>query len=171
MLGILAAGMAVHAQETQITIKALDGRNGHAVANSCVIVQISGPSEFSGEEVATDHDGVANILLSYNDAGVRPGRKISACFGGATVDTVLRYANSVDIIPNRDKAVDCRPPTNKWGTRGYSYPVTRIIQRGIVLANTCGNATATPRPGEVTLFVKPVHWWNPRVIWDLLEGG
>ncbi len=106
-----------------------------------------------------------------NDANVSPGRKTSACFGQATVDSVLRYGNSVDITPNRDKATDCRPPTNKWGIRVYSYPVKLIVRRGIVGANTCGKAAASPKPGEVILFVKPVHWWNPKVIWDLLEGA
>jgi hypothetical protein len=171
-LGIVGVGAAVHAQKVQLTIKTLNARNGEAIAKSCVYVEVwRNRREFSAEEVATDDKGIARILLSYDDASARPGRKISACFGRATVDAVLRYGNSVDIIPNRDKAVDCRPRTNKWGTRDYSYPMTLIIQRGIVPANACGKATATPTPGEVTLFVKPVHWWNPKVIWDLLEGA
>ena len=170
-LGVLGAGVTLHAQELQFNIKVLNGRNGHPVAKSCVYVQVwRNLREFSAEEVATDDKGVVHVRLS-NDASVSPGRKTSACFGGATVDTALRYGNSVDIIPNRDKAADCRPPTNKWGVRGYSYPVELIVRRGIVLANTCGKAAATPTPGEVILFVKPVHWWNPKVIWDLLEGA
>lgn len=171
LLGVFGLAVTLHAQEVQIKIEALNGRNGQPVAKSCVYVQVSGnPREFSAEEVATDHKGLARIRLSYDDASVSPGRKETACFRGATVGTVLRYGNSVDIIPNRGKAIDCRPPTNKWGTRDYSYPLKLILRRGIVVANTCGKATATPTPGEVILFVRPVHWWNPKVIWDLLEG-
>lgn len=169
LLGVLSVGVTLHAQEVQFKIKVLNGRNGHPVAKSCVYVQVWGnPREFSAEEVATDDKGVVDIRLG-NDASVRPGRKTSACFGQATVDTVLRYGDSVDILPNRDTAVACRPP-NKWGVRDYSYPVKLIVRQGTVGTNTCGKAAATPTPGEVILFVKPVHWWNPKVIWDLLEG-
>lgn len=171
LLGVLGLAITLRAQEVQINIKVLNGRNGQPVAKSCVFVQVwRNPREFSAEEAATDHKGVARIRLTYDDASVSPGRKEAACFRGATVGAVLRYGNSVNIGPNRDKAVDCRPPTNKWGTRDYSYPLKLIVRRGIVLANTCGKAAATPVPGEVILFVKPVHWWNPKVIWDLLEG-
>lgn len=170
LLGVLAVGATLHAQEVQIKIKVLNGRNGQPLAKSCVYVQVwTNAREFSAGEVATDRKGVARIRLSYD--GASHGRKESACFRGATVDTVLRYGNSIDIIPNRDKAADCRPPRNKWGTRDYSYPVQLIVQRGIVLANRCGKAAATPTPGEVILFAKPVHWWSLKVVWDLLEGA
>lgn len=171
LLAVLGVGVTLHAQEVRFKIKVLNGRNGHPVAKSCVIVQVwrTKANEFSAGEVATDDKGEVWIRLS-NGTSVSPGRKTSACFGGATVDTVLEYGNSVDIIPNRDKAVDCRPPTNKWSTRDYLYPVKLIGRRGFVGANTCGKAAATPTPGEVILFVRPVHWWNPKVIMDLLEG-
>lgn len=171
LVGVLGTGVTLHAQEVQFEIKVLDGRNGKPVANSCVYVQVwTKPGERSVEEAATDQKGVVRIHLSSDDASVSPGRKTEACFRGATVDTVLRYGSSVDIIPNRDKAADCRPPTNKYGTRDYSYALKLIVQQGIVLANACGKTAATPTPGEVILFARPVHWWNSKVIWDLLEG-
>lgn len=172
LLGVLGVTVTLHAQEVQIKIKVLNGRNGQPLEKSCVYVQVwKTPREFSAEEIATDHKGVAPIRLSYDDASVSPGRKDSACFRGATVDAVLRYGDSVNIVPNRDTAVDCRPGTNPSVRRDYSYPLKLIVRRGIVLANTCGKAAATPTPGEVILFVKPVHWWNLKVIWDLLEGA
>lgn len=171
LLCVFGVAIKLHAQEVQFEIKVLNGRNGQPVAKSCVYVRVGRePSGFSAEEAATDHGGVVRIRLSSDSVSVSPGRKTAECFHGATVDAVLRYGNSVGIIPNRDKATDCRPPTNMWGTRDYSYPMKLVMGRGIVLANTCGKVAATPTPGEVILFVKPVHWWNPKVIWDLLEG-
>lgn len=171
LLGVLGLGTTLHAQEVQFKIKVLNGQNGQPVVDGCVYVQVlTNPGVLSAEEAATDQKGVVRIRLSSDDASVSPGRKTAKCFRGATVDTVLRYGNSVDIIPNRDKAADCRPPTDKSGTRNYSYSVKLIVREGIVLANACGKAAATPTPGEVILFARPVHWWNPKVIWDLLEG-
>jgi hypothetical protein len=36
----------------------------------------------------------------------------------------------------------------------------QVVQQGIVTANTCGKATASPKPGEVTIFVRPLTWWE-----------
>ncbi len=64
LLGVLGVGVTLHAQELQFKIKVLDGRNGHPVAKSCVVVQVwENPREFSAEQVATGDQGVVEIRL------------------------------------------------------------------------------------------------------------
>ena len=41
-----------------------------------------------------------------------------------------------------------------------AFPTQKVLEQGIATANTCGNATAPPRPGEVIIFVRPLTWWK-----------
>lgn len=35
-----------------------------------------------------------------------------------------------------------------------------VLQHGVVTANYCGNTTASPQPGEIIIFVRPLTWWE-----------
>jgi hypothetical protein len=41
-----------------------------------------------------------------------------------------------------------------------NFSTEEILQHGVATANTCGKATASPKPGEVILFVRPLTWWE-----------
>jgi hypothetical protein len=36
----------------------------------------------------------------------------------------------------------------------------QLMREGIVMPNTCGKATASPQPGELVIFVRPLSWWE-----------
>jgi hypothetical protein len=35
-----------------------------------------------------------------------------------------------------------------------------VLQQGIATPNTCGKATASPEPGDLIIFVRPLTWWE-----------
>jgi hypothetical protein len=50
------------------------------------------------------------------------------------------------------------------GTRTYGnehlYPVSTIVASGLVAKNDCSRRTATAKPGELAIFIRPVTWWE-----------
>ena len=46
------------------------------------------------------------------------------------------------------------------GGEGPWYRLSDILQHGAVSENNCGKATATPKPGELILFIKPIPAWK-----------
>lgn len=42
----------------------------------------------------------------------------------------------------------------------YLYPVPTVVSSGFVAKNSCSKATATAKPGELVIFIRPVTWWE-----------
>lgn len=40
------------------------------------------------------------------------------------------------------------------------YAVEQILSSGVVQDNGCNRHSIAPTPGELTLFVRPLHWWE-----------
>jgi hypothetical protein len=40
------------------------------------------------------------------------------------------------------------------------YATRDLVQTGIVSKNTCGKVIGERRPGELTIFVRPLSWWE-----------
>ena len=55
--------------------------------------------------------------------------------------------------------------TRTYGSE-YLYPVSTIVASGLVASNSCGRRTATAKPGELTIFVRPATWWE-KFIWGM----
>ncbi len=41
-----------------------------------------------------------------------------------------------------------------------TFPVDEIVTRGMVEKNSCSQVNVAPTPGELTLFVRPLHLWE-----------
>jgi hypothetical protein len=41
-----------------------------------------------------------------------------------------------------------------------TFSTKEVLQKGIVMPNTCGKAMASPIPGVVVIFVRPLSWWQ-----------
>ena len=53
--------------------------------------------------------------------------------------------------------------TQTYGS-DHLYPVSTIIASGLVAHNNCSRRTATAKPGELIIFVRPATWWE-KFIW------
>ncbi len=56
-----------------------------------------------------------------------------------------------------DAHLDCRP-RGRIGLTTYS--VEEIKRLGITTENSCGKLGSKANPGELLLFVQPLHWWE-----------
>ena len=48
-----------------------------------------------------------------------------------------------------------RKPDDSWLAM-TDFSTKKVLEEGIVTANTCGKATASPKPGELVIFVRPL---------------
>jgi hypothetical protein len=143
---------AVNAQD--IRIKVLDGRNGRVIREECVNVWVG--HTIGALLVPTDNDGVALLHLTDNDAKISIQQSRSACGGYGVVGPVVKYADTIEV--SSGYYFDCRP-FQKNAPRS-TYLVKEVQQSGILTNNTCGKFKTEPEPGEITLFVRPLHWWE-----------
>lgn len=152
-------GQGLRAEE--IRIRVLNAHNGKPVPDECVNVFTK--ENVSSTLVPTDKEGVATLLVEGDRAGpieVAHGR---ACNGAVALHPTVGHADTIQI--SGDYYVACQeygktipgeriqPPP--FDQRMPSYSVARILQSGIVAANTCGKIRVQAKPGELILFVRP----------------
>lgn len=157
---IALCGSVLGAQE--IRIKVLNGRNGRPVTNECVNVWLGDLSVGSGRSPAaellipTDKDGLATLRLTRGAAHGVSYRRTTACNGGGQVDPTVGYAATIGVSGDYYVACQAHPPDSPM----LPFSVEKILESGDVSANFCGKIEASPKPGELILFVRPMHWWE-----------
>jgi len=156
-LVLLASGSIICAQT--VTIKLVDGRNGRPVAPTCVAVW---SNNRMSAMLITNRDGIASLSLMdenedhWKDCGVY----------GVT-NTIVKYGDSLQI--GVDKYLMCQPHmpnTNRHLIQ--NIPTKQVVDQGVVTPNTCGKLTASPRPGELIIFIRPYSFWehSRAAIWE-----
>ena len=139
-----------------IEIKLVNGRNGLPVAHTCVDLGVDHLDHMLA--IPTDKNGVARFFVSDNEADVDMQKHWEGCGNWGVIDPVVRYTDTFGIHVGY---VLCqfREPDHSWLAR-TKFSTKEVLQRGTVMSNTCGSATASPKPGEVILFVRPLTWWE-----------
>jgi hypothetical protein len=120
----------VNVSAEPITIRVVDGRNGHPVTDEKLQLWFNSQSG-SAISISTDNHGVAQV--------------------DAPSDAVLLLSANL--------YVDCRY-SKQTGPERPSYPVSDILRTGKLTENTCGKLKLSPTPGELIFFVRPEHWWD-----------
>jgi hypothetical protein len=129
---LLSCAMLAPLCAETVTIKVVDGRSGRPMSKAPVNVWTDNESKWA-TPIRADENGTA--LVHPIDARV-------------DLRIQVRY-------------VLCQSPKADYSwLRIMTYPIHRVLEQGIVTANYCGKATAAPRPGEVTIFVRPLTWWE-----------
>jgi hypothetical protein len=150
-----SAGTLLSAQT--IGVKLIDGRSGHPIANTCVNVWV-GNEQRDALAIPTDKDGVAHLHLTENDSEVNTQEPWKTCGEFGVVNPVVKYK---DFIKVNVSYFVCEP-------RGANFswleikriPTKELLEQGVATANTCGKPTASPKPGEVIIFVRPLNFWE-----------
>lgn len=115
-----------------VTIKVVDGRSGRPISKAPMNVWTDNESK-QATPIQTDENGTAQVHPVDAHVGLR-----------IQVGDVL-----------------CQSPKADYSWLWVmTYPTQRVLEQGIVTDNYCGKATAAPRPGEVTIFVRPLTWWE-----------
>jgi hypothetical protein len=121
-------------QTTSVQIRVLDGHNGKPIAHESIFVRFE-PIVPHGIEHAPSTD--ANGTLKVN----APSH--------AGMNATVNLYPTCRHVPKADR------------TKGpITFPVEQVVTTGVVEANSCSHLTVPPSPGELTLFVRSLHWWE-----------
>jgi hypothetical protein len=149
---LVVSAMSVAAQTLEI--KLVDGRNGRPMVGTSAYVNVwVGRERKEAIAIPTDDHGVARLQLTLN-----PNEEnIPLSTGHGTIvekHPVVKYDESFRInVPyvlcgageGSHSPVDLRNFSSK-----------EVLDHGYTSGNTCGKVTATPQPGQVILFVRPL---------------
>lgn len=155
LLEFLASGLSgsiLYAQS--IDMKLIDGRNGHPMSHTCIDLGVDDLTHMLA--IPTDKDGVARLQLTEKDAEINLQKPWKACGNWGVIDPVVKHSDTIAIHVG---FVLCQRRKADYSWLAISHLSTKeVLQQGIVTGNTCGKATASPRPGEVVIFVRPLTW-------------
>ena len=149
---LVMPAMSVVAQTLEI--KLVDGRNGRPMVGTSAFVNVwVGGERKEAIAIPTDDSGVARLQLTLN-----PNEEnVPLSTGHGTIvekHPVVKYDEPFRInVPyvlcgageGSRSPVDLR-----------NFRTKEVLDHGYASGNTCGKVTATPQPGQVILFVRPL---------------
>jgi hypothetical protein len=154
VLLVLTSCPALFAQNIQI--KLLDGKSGCPIADACVNVWVgNGRKDAMG--ISTDKYGVAALRRTGNADAIQI-HDGGACGALGVVDPVVKYADTIRVNVGYVACASHKSDFSWLVITGF--PTQDLIERGIVTQNTCGKASALQKPGELTIFVRPLTFWE-----------
>jgi len=142
---------AVHAQT--LLIKLVNGRSGRPISDGYVNVWV-GNAQKAALPIPTDQEGIARLRLTENDSEI----DVHNLPGVGVIDPVVMYSDRLRVnVPY----VSCQPnkPDYSW-LLIQSASTAEVLRSGVVTANACGKAKASPQPGELIMFVRPLTFWE-----------
>ncbi|MGB6690792.1 MAG: hypothetical protein WBE76_23410 [Terracidiphilus sp.] len=163
---MLLTGVLVRAQEVHIRV--LNAHNGKPITNECLNIWMD--QWRSGTLVApTDRDGIIVLHLSENQVAAEPG-STHGCGRNAALGPKPLPNNADNLFVSGNMNVVCQEyrkvapggsvAENLPNNRMPSYSLRRILELGITASNSCGEYRVAPKPGELVVFERPLHWWE-----------
>lgn len=148
---LVMSAMSLAAQTLEI--KLVDGRNGRPMVGTSAYVNVwVGGERKEAIAIPTDDNGVARLQLTLN-----PNEEnIPISTGHGTIvekHPVVKYDESFRI---NAPYVLCGAEGNRSWLDLKSFSTKGVLEHGYASGNTCGKVTATPQPGQVVLFVRPL---------------
>jgi hypothetical protein len=159
LLGLILIPIALlpqlHAQE--IKLRLLDGRTGKPIEHSCINVWV-GDQQKSALALPTDEKGIARFHLTSDATAVNVTNYWAACGMFGVSDPTVMYADTIQVNAGY---VWCNPNTQERSWLAISkFPTRHLTDDGEVTANACGKVSAKPTPGELTIYVRPLTFWE-----------
>ena len=141
-----------------LEIKLVDGRNGRPMvgASSYVNVWVGGERK-EAIAIPTDDNGVARLQLTLNPNEVN----VPNSTGHGTIvanHPVVKYDESFRI--NAPYVLCGSGEGNHSWLELKNFSTKEVLDHGYASVNTCGKVTASPQPGQVVLFVRPLTFWE-----------
>jgi hypothetical protein len=108
--------------------------------------------------IPTDKDGIARLRLTDNDDEVNLHMREKYIGNNVVIDPIVKYDENFRVnVP----FVICYPHVRDYSCLAIANISTKqLLQQGIVWPNACGKVTASPKPGELIVFVRPLSWWE-----------
>jgi hypothetical protein len=137
-----------------LEIKLVNGKNGRPMVGTSAYVNVwVGGERKEAIAIPMDDKGVARLQLTLNPNEVN----VPNSTGHGTIvanHPVVQYDESFRInVPY----VVCGSGDGDRSPLGLkNFSTKEVLDHGYASANTCGKVTATPQPGQVVLFVRPL---------------
>jgi hypothetical protein len=151
---VLMAVPAMSLAAQTLEIKLVDGRNGHPMVGTSAYVNVwVGGERKEAIAIPTDNNGVARLQLTLNPNEVN----IPISTGHGTIvekHPVVKYDESFRI--NAPYVLCGSGEGSRSPLELKNFSTKEVLQHGYTSGNTCGKVTATPQPGQVILFVRPL---------------
>ncbi len=169
---LLFASCATILRAQTIQIKLMNGKTGRPVAGACVGVWMKDPTNKMSVYIPAGKDGVARLRLTQKDTelDVFYNPKLG-CGGNSAINPVLKYDDTLTTY-STGAHPSCAFPENvpnaRW--KEIDFSTKEVLQHGVVSANTCGTAAASPQPGEVILFVRSRNFHEKVQDWKASEA-
>lgn len=133
-----------------LRVRLLNGRSGKPIANTYVNVWVGDQRKDAVPvSINSNGDGTLSLTNSETDALVQ---------AGSSHPTIFPYAPEVRLQVGFALCQSKRQ-TYSW-LQITPYSTDEWTRTGIVTANTCGKAVANPEPGLLTIFVRPLTFWE-----------
>ena len=108
--------------------------------------------------IPTDTNGIAWLRLTDKDSDINIRNRWDRCGDFGVNNPVVKYDDSFRINAGY---VLCQLHTHDYSWLAMTdFSTKQVLQQGVVTANTCSKVRASPEPGEVILFVRPLTWWE-----------
>jgi hypothetical protein len=147
---LAAAPIALVAQTATIHIRVIDGRTGHSLSGM----------NLAFVDYHTDENGGHRDDLN--------GRKyVTASADG---DSYIANPDALGVLVfngmgrngfwtpcSKERFYDSNART--YG-KDYLYPVSTIVELGLVAKNNCSKVSAAAKSGELVIFIRPTTWWE-----------
>ena len=143
-IGLLAQTVTIH-------VRVLDGRTGKNLSG----MNLGFVDYHTDRDGSTDTDLNGRMIVETSPDG--DSYLANPDPHGVLVFNVLGNRNGVWTPCTRQKLFD--RSMRKYGNE-HLYPVSTIVASGFVARNDCSRRTATARPGELVIFIRPVTWWE-----------
>lgn len=144
------APIGLLAQTAQVHIRVFDGRTGKNLSG----MNLTFVDYHNDRDGGTHADLNGRMIVKTSADGDSYVANPDA--HGVLVFNVLGTSGAW--IPcTRQKLYDSK--TQTYGSE-HLYPVSTIVASGLVANNNCSRRTATAKPGELIVFVRPPTWWE-----------
>lgn len=156
-LFVILYGAFLSAQTLEI--KLVDGRNGRPMVGAPSYVNVwVGTERKEAIAIPTDGNGVARLQLTINTGEINIPNPSKDRGSIVMAHPILNYNESFRI--NTPFVLCGLGASNYSWLKSEDFSTKEILQHGYVSPNTCGKVTVLPQPGRVTLFVRPLTWWE-----------
>ena len=149
---LVTPAMSVAAQTLEI--KLVDGRSGRPMVGTSAYVNVwVGGERKEAIAIPTDENGVSRLQLTLNPSEVN----IPISTGHGTIvekHPVVKYDESFRINVPYVLCVSGEANHSPLDLKNFS--TKEVLDHGYASGNTCGKVTASPQPGQVVLFVRPL---------------
>lgn len=156
-LVLFSSGASLFAQT--LTIRLVDGRNGRPMVGKASHVNVwVGTKPKETIVIPTSENGVARLQLTLNTSEINIPNSSNGRGSIVVSNPIVKYDESLRInVPY----AWCIPKGSNFSWLMFAHFSTKqLLQQGYVSPNTCGKATASPKPGEVVFFVRPLSFWE-----------